>query len=119
MTSTSRELHDARQKVSDLEDDQARFHVPADTGLGSVLTHDYGTGSRYGLVVQVDPEIKVIWFTGNAETVDHLDPVYASNANELPAEPVPSEVPAQPSETEIQKARDLLAAHDRTQGEGV
>lgn len=71
----SNELHDARARVAQLESDQKRFHVPSNVAVGNVLPHDYGSGSRYGLVVETEPDVKVVWFTGNAETVDHLDPV--------------------------------------------
>lgn len=66
------ELHEARLRVAQLEDDSVRFVLPDKTGLGDVLPHNYGTGTRYGLVVEVEPDIRVIWFTGNAEKVDHL-----------------------------------------------
>lgn len=68
-------LEQARLDLAQLEDESAQFVVPHATGMGSVLPHDYGTGIRYGLVVQMDP-VKVVWFTGVAETVDHLEPVY-------------------------------------------
>ncbi len=68
----SQELHDARQRVTDLENDATKFRIPDGAGLGTVLPHDYGTGTRYGLVVQIEPDVRVIWFTGVAETVDHL-----------------------------------------------
>lgn len=71
----SQELADARQRVTDLEADQRRFRIPADVAPGTVIPHDYGSAVRYALVVETEPEVKVVWFSGNAETIDHLDPV--------------------------------------------
>lgn len=68
----SNELTDARARVAQLESDQSRFKLPDNVTVGNVVPHDYETGVRYGLVVETEPEVKVVWLPGSASPVDHL-----------------------------------------------